>query len=63
MKCPYRMLHMPYDGGCQCDMECGCLVEIGEKGNYGSKKSVLACGFVAKGKPVNTIKIPNEERK
>ena len=63
MKCPFRLTKMPYDGGCECDQLCGCLVEIGEKGNYGSKRSVLACGFVAKGKPVNTIETPKEEGK
>ena len=63
MKCPFRLLHAPYDGGCECDPLCGCLVEIDEVGYYNDKRSILACGLVAKGKPVNIIETPKGKRK
>ena len=63
MKCPQRFSRYISERDEVCQQDCACLVEIGESGNYGSKKSVLACGLVTKGKPVNTIEVPKEERK
>ena len=28
MKCPFKLLKAPYDGGAKCDEECAWLVEV-----------------------------------
>ena len=28
MRCPFKLLHAPYDGGARCDMECAWLVDV-----------------------------------
>lgn len=39
MKCPFKLLHAPYDGGAECDPECALLMD------WCCEKTTKACSL------------------